>query len=336
MDGLCELRDVVGVTVGSAALDLPRSTAYRWLSPRKARPSKPRRAPARKLDDTERQEVLDVLHSERFVDRAPAAVVATLLEEENYLCSVRTMYRILAENDQVRERRDQLRHPKYTRPELVATAPNQVWTWDITQLRGPSKYVRYYLYVMLDLFSRLTVGWMLAHRENAELAKRLLRTGCERQGITPGQLAVHADRGPAPASKSLADLMRDLGIESSHSRPRVSNDNPFSEAHFKTLKYAPDFPDNFESFEHTESHCERFFDFYNNDHRHSALAYFTPADVHYGRVPDLLIVRDRALAAAYERHPERFVNGPPRAARPPEAVYLNPPEPRSASVIKTH
>ena len=266
-----------------------------------------------------------MLHSERFVDRAPEAIVATLLEEGRWLCSARTMYRLLAEEGEVRERRRQRRHPEYKRPELLATAPNQVWSWDVTWLRGPVKGRYYYLYVLLDIYSRCVVGWTLARRENAELAMRLVRETCHKQNIQPDQLTIHADRGAVPTAADLADLYRALGIERSHSRPHVSDDNPYSEAHFKTVKYAPDYPDRFASYDDAHAHCARFMDFYNHEHRHSGIAFMTPADVHYGRTDAVLAVRASALDAAYDTHPERFVHGRPTPQQPPEVVYINPP-----------
>jgi putative transposase len=273
--------------------------------------------------------VLEVLHAPRFSARSPAAVVATLLEEGRYLCSPRTMYRILAAKDEVRERRAQLRRPSYAKPELLATGPNQVWTWDLTKLRGPEKWTYFSLYVVLDLFSRLVVAWMLAHRESGELARDLFEKAYDEQGIEPGQLVVHSDRGSAPTAKTLAQLYADLGVEPSLGRPSVSNDNPFSEAHFKTLKYAPGYPDRFGGYEDGLGFCRRFFPWYNHEHRHSALAYLTPAQVHYGQAETTLEKRRRVLEAARARHPERFPLGAPRVARLPAAVWINPPADRS-------
>lgn len=269
--------------------------------------------------------MLDELHSERFVDRAPEAIVATLLEEGRWLCSARTMYRLLTAEGEVRERRRQRRHPEYKRPELLATAPNQVWSWDVTWLRGPVKGRCYYLYVLLDIYSRCVVGWTLARRENAEIAARLVREACRKQDIQPDQLTIHADRGAVPTAADLADLYRAFGIERSHSRPHVSDDNPYSEAHFKTVKYAPDYPDRFASYDDAHAYCIRFMDFYNHEHRHSGIAFMTPADVHHGRTDAILAARTATLDAAYAAHPERFVHGRPTPQRPPEAVYINPP-----------
>ena len=301
---------------------IPRSSFYRWLRPKGER--KPRVSP-RSLSEDERQEVLDILHDPRFVDLPPAQVVARLLDEDRYLCSERTMYRILGANAEVRERRDQLRHPVYEKPELLATRPNELWSWDITKLKGPVKWSYYYLYVILDVFSRYVVGWMVANRESAHLAKRLIEETCRRQEITPGQLTIHADRGPSMGSKTVVELLDDLGIERSHSRPHVSNDNPYSEAQFKTLKYRPEFPERFGSAQDARSCCGVLFDWYNNEHYHSALSWMTPADVHYGRAQEKRERRAAVLAGAYAAHPERFVRGIPKPAALPKEAWINPP-----------
>jgi putative transposase len=308
------------------SVGLARATLYRCRRPARSSTPRPLRAPsARALVPAERQAVLDVLHSERFVDQSPAEVHATLLEEQTYLCSTRTMYRVLAEADEVRERRDQARHPAYAKPELVATAPNQIWSWDITKLKGPVKYLYFSLYVILDLFSRYVVGWMVARHESARLAQRLIEATCVKQGITPHQLTIHADRGAPMRSKLVAELCADLGIDASHSRPRVSNDNPFSEAQFRTFKYRPDFPDRFGSIEHARAIGHDLFTWYNDAHHHSGLSYLTPADVHYGRAAAILTGRHHTRLAAYAAHPERFVKGPPRPETLPTAVWINPP-----------
>jgi putative transposase len=320
----------VGPEVGTApvcrALGLARATVYRRRRPRTPLPKRERPTPARALVPSERQAVLDELHSERFCDRSPAEVHATLLEEGRYLCSPRTMYRILTSNDEVRERRDQLRHPGYSKPELLATGPNQVWSWDITKLKGPAKWVYFYLYVLLDIFSRYVVGWLLAQQESAKLAERLIRETCAKQGIEPGQLSLHADRGGPMISKTLAQLLADLGVEKSHARPHVSDDNPFSESQFKTFKYWPGFPERFGSPEHAHDVSQVFFHWYNHEHHHSGICFLTPAVVHYGRAELVLAERHQVQLAAYREHPERFVNGPPRLQRLPEAVWINPPE----------
>ena len=312
------------------AMGVPRASYYRRQRPRPASAARARPAPPRALSPRERQRVLDVLHSERFVDRSPAQVWATLLEEdERYLCSPRTMYRILAQAKEVRERRDQRRRPQYTKPELIATAPNQVWTWDLSKLRGPEKWTYYHLYLVLDLFSRMIVAWMLAHRESGNLARDLFAQAYDQQGVEPGQLIVHADRGSAPTAKTLGQLHADLGIERSFSRPRVSNDNPFSESAFKTLKYTPGYPDRFGSYEDALLWCRHFVPSYNLEHRHSSLQYLTPAAVHYGEAKTQLARRKAVLEAARCAHPERFVHGPPVVGLLPGAVWINPPEDRS-------
>ena len=327
MSAVLEVAPPVELAVACRALGLARATVYRRRRPRSAGPRRGehRSPPPRALRPEERAQVAQVLHSERFVDRAPAQIVATLLDEEQYLCSVRTMYRLLEAHGELRERRDRLVRPAYQRPELVATAPNQVWSWDLTKLRGPAKWLYFHLYVLLDLFSRFVVGWMLARHESGALARRLLAESCERQGIVPGQLTIHADRGSAPASKTVAQLLADLGVERSHSRPHVSNDNPFSESHFATLKGHPGFPDRFVSFEHAHGFCQRFFPWYNTEHRHSGIAFLTPESVHSGGASVVLAQRARVLDTAYARHPERFVRRPPKPLALPEAVWINPP-----------
>jgi putative transposase len=323
MRTVTELGPRLGIAPTCAALEVARASYYRGLAPPVERP--PRPTPARALAAEERQAVLDVLHEPRFVDLAPAEVYATLLDDGRYLCSERTLYRVLAENAEVRERRDQLRHPSYAAPQLLATRPNDVWSWDITKLLGPTKWTYYYLYVLLDVFSRYVVGWLLAEQESARLAEQLIAASCERQGIAPGQLTVHSDRGPAMMSKPVALLLADLGVTKSHSRPHVSNDNPFSESQFKTLKYRPEFPDRFGSLEHGRSHCGDFFDWYNLEHHHVGLGLFTPHDVHYGLAEAKRAQRARVLAEAFARNPERFPNGRPQPKAVPSAVWINPP-----------
>ena len=270
--------------------------------------------------------MLDALHEARFADQAPAEVYAALLDEGRYLCSERTMYRVLAENAEVRERRNQLRHPTYKAPELLATAPNQLWSWDITKLLGPQKWTYFYLYVILDVYSRYVVGWMLAHRETAALAERLIRETCERQGIQRDRLTVHADRGTSMTSKPVALLLADLGVTKSHSRPHVSNDNPFSESQFKTMKYRPDFPERFGSIEHGRAHCGDFFAWYNDEHRHGGLGLLTPHDVHHGHAAARLEARGAVLAAAFATRPERFPGGAPSPGVVPAEDWINKPK----------
>jgi putative transposase len=322
MNAITENSLVLGVAVVCAAVGIARASYYRHLKPKRpaARKTSPRR-----LADEERAAVLAVLHEPRFADLAPAEVYATLLDEGGYLCSERTMYRVLAENSEVRERRNQLRHPRYAPPELLATRPNQLWSWDITKLLGPAKWTYFYLYVILDVFSRYVVGWMVAHRETAALAERLIEETCRRQQITRGQLTIHADRGTSMTSKPVALLLSDLGVTKSHSRPHVSNDNPYSEAHFKTLKYRPGFPDRFGSIEHTRGTCGDFFDWYNLEHHHSGLGLLTPHDVHHGLAQVRLERRALTLTDAWRAHPERFPRGRPTPGLPPTEAWINKP-----------
>ena len=280
----------------------------------------------RALDPSEKAEVRALLNSERFADQAPREVYAILLDEGQYLCSWRTMYRILDENQEVRERRNQLQHPQYTKPELLATQPNQLWSWDITKLLGPTKWTYYYLYNILDVFSRYSVGWLIAERESASLAEELIAATCVRQNILPGQLTIHADRGSSMTSKPVALLMADLGVTKTHSRPHVSNDNPFSEAQFKTLKYRPDYPDRFGCQLDARTWAGEFFRWYNHEHHHSAIGLLTPADVHFGRAQTILEQRQQVLQTAYLKNPERFVKGRSTPAPVPAAVWINPPK----------
>lgn len=324
MTAVAELAESVGTVAACAALGVSRATVYRKRAP-KTKVPKPRATNPRALDAAERQQVLDALHSAPLVDKAPAEAYATLLDEGKYLCSIRTMYRILDANKEVRERRDQLRHPPHTKPQLVATAPNQVWSWDITKLLGPRKWTYYHLYVVIDIYSRYVVGWMLAHRECQHLAERLLRESAIKEQIRPDQLTIHADRGPAMTSRSVSQLMGSLGISQSHSRPHTSNDNPYSESQFKTIKYHHDFPDRFDCFDHALGCCAHLFDWYNNHHRHWNLGLLTPAAVHTRASGGLLEKRRLVLEQAYAMHPERFVRGVPRPLRPAAEVWINPP-----------
>jgi putative transposase len=320
-----ELSGRIGYTAEACeALGVARSTLYRRRQPVVSKP-KPRPQAHRALGEAEREQVLGALHSERFVDQAPAEVWATLLDEGTYYCSIRTMYRILAAHGEVRERRNQLRHPNYRKPELLAEGPNQVWSWDITKLRGPVKWSYYYLYVILDIFSRYVTGWMLAQREGAELARHLIRESCRKQGIEAGQLTIHADRGSSMRSKSVALLLADLGVTKTHSRPHVSNDNPYSESQFKTLKYCPQFPRRFGSIEAARLFCRSFFDYYNHEHRHSGIGLMTPAIVHHGRAQQVKAARRQTLLEAYRVHPERFVRGMPQPPVLPSQAWINPP-----------
>ncbi len=326
-----ELAAGIGYTAPACdALGVPRASLYRWRRPG-TRPARPRPRSHRSLPPAEQKQVLDVLRSPRFVDKSPAQVWATLLDEAIYYCSIRTMYRVLAANGEVKERRNQLRHPNYQKPELLAEAPNQVWSWDITKLRGPAKWTYFYLYVILDIFSRYVVGWMVAHRESAALAKRLISDTCDKQNITPEQLTIHADRGASMRSKTVALLLSDLGVVKSHSRPHVSNDNPFSESQFKTMKYCPQFPERFGCVQDTRGFCGDFFGYYNSEHRHSGIGLLTPAMLHYGQAEQVLAARQETLLAAYRAHPERFVRRPPEPPVVPRQAWINPPVEKTAS-----
>jgi len=308
-------------------LGLPRASLDRGRRP--AAVGRPRRAPPRALNVVERQGVLDLLHT-RFIDQAPAQVHATLLDEGTSLCSPRTMYRVLDDAPEIKERRDQVRRPHDAAPELLATRPNAVWSWDITKRLGPAKWPYFYLYVMLDIFSRYVVGWMLALYESAVLTERLIAETCAKH-IQPGQLTLHADRGGAMRSKPVALLLADLGVTKTHSRPHVSHDNPFSAAQFKPLTYCPRFPERFGSIEDGRAFGQVFFLWYNQKHRHSGLGFLTPAVVHFGQAATVRVHRQRVLAAAYEAHPERFVKGRPRPADLPNAVWINPPATKSTA-----
>jgi putative transposase len=315
----------IGLAGACRALGVSRATAYRHRSPKPPSTARSRRRSPLALSDEERAAVLAELHAERFVDASPAAVYATLLDEGTYLASERTMYRVLAANAEVRERRAQRRHPTYAAPELLASAPNELWSWDITKLRGPAKWTWFYLYVILDVFSRYVPGWMVATAESAVLAERLIADTVAKQSIEPGTLTIHADRGSSMASKPVALLLADLGVTKSHSRPHVSNDNPYSEAQFKTLKYRPGFPARFGSIEDARAFCRTFFTWYNTEHRHSGIGLLTPATVHAGRAPEVRAARATVLAQAYAVHPERFVRRPPTPPDLPTAVWINPP-----------
>jgi putative transposase len=325
MIALVQGRDpVVPLQAACAALGLARATLYRQARPRPATAVILPRRSHRRLSETERERVLAVLHEERFIDQPPTQVYAKRLDEGQYLCSIRTMHRLLAEKRESGERRGVRPKTAHPVPRLTATAPNEVWTWDITKLATGARGVFLSLYGVLDLYSRFVVAWMLAARENSALAKQLLAEAVQRHGVEPGQLRLHQDRGAPMTAHGFLDLLAVLGVDPSHSRPRVSNDNPFSEAHFKTLKYQPDFPGRFQDVEHGRAWCGEFFDGYNHHHQHSALALFTPADVFYGRIDTLLAQRQAALDTAYTAHPERFGRGRPLAARPPAVVAINP------------
>ncbi len=313
------------------ALGVSRATYYRWLCPRMG-PHRPRSVP-RRLPEPERAQALSLLHEDRFVDRAPAQVVAALLDEGRFVCSERTMYRLLETSAELKERRDQLRHPSHAAPELLAETPNTLWSWDITKLPGPVKWSYFHLYVILDVFSRYVVGWMVAERESATLAETLIKETCRRQQILPAQLTIHADRGSSMTSKLVAHLLADLGVTKTHSRPHVSNDNPFSEAQFKTLKYMPAFPERFGCLQDARAFLVSFFAYYNTEHYHSGIAMMTPHQVHHRIDGIARTARQVVLDAAYKAHPERFVSGAPKAAHVPSAVWINPPAPGPAAPV---
>ena len=328
MDATEALALEIGTRRACEALVVPRASLYRRRagSKMKAAECGGKSPSPRALQPEEKQAVLDILHSERFVDKAPHEVYATLLDEGKYHCSIRTMYRILEDQKEVKERRNQLRHPVYEKPELLATGPNQVWSWDITKLLGPGKWTYFYLYVIIDIFSRYVVGWMVATHESAQLAKRFIQETCSKQGIVPGQLTIHADRGSSMKSKPVAFLLADLGITKTHSRPYTSDDNPYSESQFKTLKYRPDFPERFGAIQDARSFCQDFFPWYNQEHRHTGISLLTPEMVHFGNAPEVLQARERVLIRAYQDHPERFVNKVPTPKPLPTAAWINPPK----------
>ena len=329
------LAKAVNVQQACAALAVSRASFYRWQDRTEDdRKKRPRSVPPLALSGEEEKAVLEILHADRFVDQAPLEIYNTLLDEGNYLCSVRTMYRILEKHKEVKERRNQLTHPNYQKPELLANAPNQLWSWDITKLKGPVKWTYYYLYVIIDVFSRYVVGWMVAHRELSSLAQKLIEQTCEKQNILPGQLTIHADRGSSMKSKPVAFLMADLGITKSHSRPYVSNDNPYSESQFKTLKYRPEFPERFGAIVDARLFCHPYFRWYNSEHYHSGIGFLTPEDVHYGRAEQIVKERQAVLNAAYEKHPKRFKGKPPTPAVLTQDVWINRPAlPNSEPVL---
>jgi putative transposase len=308
------------------ALRYPRASYYRDItSKRKCRKAPVKRNSPRKLSDEEQRVILDVLNSERFRDMAPAEIYTILLDEGRYYCSVRTMYRILSCRGQTVLRRQ--RAPRnYSKPELLATKPNQLWSWDITKLKGPAKWQYYLLYKIIDVYSRYIVGWLIAERESEELACELILESILRQEIVPGTLTIHADRGSSMKSNSVARLLCDLQVRKTHSRPHVSNDNPFSETAFKTLKYRPDFPQRFGSIHDARAHCRRFVKWYNAEHRHIGIAMLTPEQVHFKCWKPVLENRQKVLEHAVEAHPQRFVKGVPTVESVPHAVWINKPD----------
>lgn len=335
MNAIESLSPGAGVRSACEALAVPRASFYRKrvAKPEQDQPETVRPPSHRALSAEERGRVLEILHSDRFVDVSPAEVHATMLDEGEFICSPRTYYRILKQEKENGDRRNQRTHPKYAKPELLATGPNEVWSWDITKLRGP-KYVYFCLYVILDIFSRYVVGWTLALSENSSIATTLIEETYRKQGIQPEVLQLHSDRGSPMKAKTTGQLLASLGVNQSLSRPRVSNDNPFSESQFKTLKYGSKFPARFGSFEDALSYCRYFFNWYNNDHRHSGIAWLTPSDLHHDRSTEIVATRQRALVAAYERHPERFSAGFPEAKSPPTKVWINPPAPPSTQDVE--
>jgi len=328
------LAQLVGVAAACAAFELARASFYRARRPGPARVTAEQgdSACARRLGVGARAAVLAVLHEERFVDLSVPEVWAALLDEGRYLCSISTMYRLLRGVAESGERRAQRRLPHYPLPRLVASGPNQVWSWDITKLAGPVKWLYFSLYVLLDIFSRYVVGWLVAEREDGELAGRLIAESCAKQGVAPGALTVHSDRGSPMKAKPLVRLLAELGVGRSLSRPRVSNDNPFSESQFKTLKYCPAFPERFGSLHDARAFCQYFFTWYNREHHHSGLALLTPESVHYGLAEGIMAERQEVLDRAFAAYPERFVKGRPRPLRPPATVWINPPAPNTMEV----
>lgn len=314
-----------GPTMACKAFGVSRATFYRHRDPRPAEPTKTAKH-HRALSEEEQQNVLTTLTSAEYVDDSVPEVYATLLDLDTYLCSQRTMYRILEANQAVKERRNQRRHPVYTKPELLATGPNEVWSWDITKLKGPTKWSYHYLYVIMDIYSRYVVGWMVAGRESASLAERLIMETCEKQGIAKDQLTIHADRGTSMKSKLVAQLMADLGITKTHSRPHTSDDNPYSEAQFKTLKYHHTFPKTFGCLEDARGYLRGFFEWYNEQHKHSGIGYLTPLSLHTGEAYEIREKRVKVLDQMYKKHPERFVKGPPQPPRIPTAAWINKPQ----------
>jgi putative transposase len=326
-EAIAQLTPLIGVRAACRATGRPQANHYRRHR-KSPKPPQPPREPApqpRALTPAERAQVRALLNSEAHVDKPPAVVYHELLDEGLYLCSVATMYRILREHGEVKERRRQATHPPRVKPELIAEAPNRVWSWDITKLHGPAKWSYYYLYVILDIYSRYVVGWMVAERELAALAEQLLADTIAKQHVDRNQLTIHADNGASMASKPVALLLADLGVTKSHSRPHTSNDNPYSEAAFKTLKYRPEFPDRFGSITDARAFCRHFFSWYNTEHYHSGIAWHHPVDVHYGRAQAVQAVRADVLTAAYQRHPERFVRKHPKPRALPKAAWINQP-----------
>ena len=333
MDAVASLSKMVGKKTACEALAVPRATFYRHLDRENKGGCHHRPAPPLALSPEERQAVLDVAHEKRFWDATPYQIYATLLDEGRYMASIRTFYRVLSANQEVRERRKQVSRPRYQKPELLATRPNEVWSWDITKLKGPVKWSYFHLYVIIDIFSRYVVGWMVAHRESATLAKRLIVETCEKQRITRKQLTLHADRGSSMKSKLVAHLLADLGVTKTHSRPHVSNDNPYSESQFKTLKYSPGFPERFGSVQDARTFCQGFFNWYNTVHKHSGIGFMTPEQVHYGMAQNIQAQRRAVLESAFKEHAKRFKGKVPKSFPLPEAAWINKPPSRQTALL---
>lgn len=337
METFQHLAPHVGVVAACKALSLNRAFVYRdrarrWgLVSHRVPAARPR--PPLALSTAEQNLLLGLLDSERFADVAPATIFATLLDEGRYHGSIRTMYRLLAAQNQAGERRNQRVHPVYAKPELLAIRPNEVWSWDITKLKGAVKWTCFHLYVILDIFSRYVVGWLLAQRESAELAEQLIADTIAKQNIAPGTLTLHADRGTSMRSKPVAALLIDLEVAKTHGRPHVSDDNPYSEAQFRTLKYRPDFPERFGSIEDARAHCQTFFHWYNTVHRHSGIGLMPPEAVHYGRAAALTEKRAITLETAFTANPQRFKGVAPRPPTLPTAAWINPPKETTTSTI---
>jgi putative transposase len=334
MDTVASLAPGCGlIAAACTALGLSRATLHRRQVAARQAPLgavRQRPKPARALGAKERQDVIGLLREPQFTDLAPAEVYASLLDQGIYHCSIRTMYRILHEHAEVKERRRQLRHPVYQKPELLAEAPNQVWSWDITKLMGPEKWTYFYLYVIIDIFSRRVVGWCVADTESAILFKPLFQDAVTKHSVSPGQLTLHADRGPYMKAKTTAFMLADLGVTKSHSRPYTSNDNPFSESHFKTMKYQPQFPKRFGCIQDAKTFCRHFFTWYNQDHHHFGIGLMTPDQVHYGQADDVYAARQETLCRAFQANPNRFVNKAPEPPKKPTDTWINPPTQRLA------
>lgn len=324
MSTINSLQPVSSIVTACSALGVPRASYYRLQYP-VLRDLVPRMSHPNSVTEDEKMVIMSELTSERFCDIAIPQIYTTLLDEGNYLCSVSTMYRLLRRSSMLQDRRRQVSRSHYPRPELLATKANQVWSWDITKLKGPAKWTYFYLYVIMDIFSRYVVGWLVAERESSELARCLIEECCDRESIVKEQLTLHADRGSSMKSKPVAHLLSDLGVTKSHSRPYVSNDNPFSESGFKTLKYRPEFPERFGSISDARSFCRDFFPWYNEEHRHSGISMLTPSDLHHGRGQQVLAMRHQTMLGAYAANAKRFHGRVPKMMDLPTEVWINKP-----------